>query len=331
MVPDNTPPKGRVSALIAKLKADKRLLVAPTLVFLIIVFIFVNLWSTPPDGSSVQDSSENKNSPSEKTTNENSPPDWEYNQQKLEWFVKSGTAPKCKEPFKFDTTPVDMSQITAVGLPGAYRGFSYKAHGGFRAADATGGKVDVKMPMSAYLTGITRYYEGTLGMQPELQYMLDFENDCGVAFRFDHLYALTPDLQALAERTPEPKLNDTASTPGFTFEKVSLKSGQTVATEVGFRVAKNYGFDFGVYDYRERNKISENKDWAAIHESFSAQHFHGVCWLPMLPDADAAKAEAMAKDRNNYNLSKPFNLTSDYCDFAPHQTLEFNNGQPVDG
>lgn len=265
------------------------------------------------------------------TSDKNDPPVWEYHQEKREWFVKSGTAPACKEPFIFDITPVDMSKVTAVSLPGAYRGFSYKAHGGFRMADSTAGLTEVRLPMDARFRGVTRYYESTLGQSPELQYLLDFESDCGIAFRFDHIATLTPALQAYADKTPPPKLNDTRSDPGAERISAPMKAGDVIATAVGFPKAKNYGFDFGVYDYRKPNEISKNAQWAAIHGPFSASTFHGVCWLPMLPGPDAAKAEALAKDRNNYNANKPFHLTSDYCTFAPYKTLDFNNGQPTDG
>ncbi|HYF97206.1 MAG TPA: hypothetical protein VD947_04195, partial [Patescibacteria group bacterium] len=56
---------------------------------------------------------------------------WAFDEQKLEWFAQNGKAPACKEPFKFDRTPVDISQVTGVLMPGAYRGYSYKPHGGF--------------------------------------------------------------------------------------------------------------------------------------------------------------------------------------------------------
>lgn len=258
-------------------------------------------------------------------------PVWEYNQEKLEWFVKSGAAPKCKEPLVLDMSPVDMSLVTAVGLPGAYRGYNYKPHGVFRLTDSTKGNVEVKLPMDATLKGVTRYYESTPGYPDELQYMLDFESDCGIALKFDHLYTLTPELQQIAEKTPPPKKNDTRRDPGEESISIPYKAGTVVATTVGFPAAKNYGFDFGMYDYRSRNEISKNAQWAEIHKSFSATTFHGVCWIPLLPGGDAAKAEAIAKDRRNYNSNRPFNLTSDYCSFAPNNTLKFNNGQPTDG
>lgn len=261
----------------------------------------------------------------------NGPPTWEYDMKKLAWFVKSGKATQCKDPLKFDRSPVDMSKVSAVGLPGAYRGYNYKAHGGMRLTDSTNGNVEVRLPMDTTLRSIKRYYESVPNSTDEQQYLIDFESDCGIAIRFDHILTLTPALQALAEKTPAPKKNDTSGDPNANRLNVPMKSGEVIATAVGFPKIKNYGFDFGVYDYRQRNEISRNSAWAAIHQPFSASTFHGVCWVTMLPPADAAAAEAMSKDRTRYNSSKPFNLTSDYCTFAPHKTLEFNNGQPTDG
>lgn len=254
-------------------------------------------------------------------------PTWKYNQEKLAWEFTGGKAPVCKEPLLFDAAPVDMSKVAAVGLPGAYRGFDYKAHGGFRLSTDTDGYAEISMPMDAKLMSIKRYYE--LG---ELQYLVDFETDCGIAFRFDHLHTLAPAFQEYADKTPEPKKDDTRGNPNVQPINKAFKSGDVIATRVGFPAAANYGFDFGVYDYRQRNEIAKDKKWAEIHKQYSAQHYHGVCWLPMLPAANAQRAEALAKDRTNYNSSKPFNLTSDYCtDIAPHKTLEFNNGLPTEG
>lgn len=276
-----------------------------------------------------QDTSGQNSRPENK--DKNGPLVWSYDEAGLEWYVKSGTAPSCKDPLKFDMSPVDISNVSAVGLPGAYRGFNYKAHGGFRAVESTNGELEVKMPIDAKLRNITRYYEKIPGHEYELQYLVTFENDCGIAFRFDHLHTLSPDFQALAEKTPEPKRDDTRSGSDTQSFDVTFRAGDVVATKVGFPSAKNFGFDFGVYDYRTRNVISSNATWAEIHKQFASTEFHGICWTPLLPEDDAIKAEAMAKDRSNYNTNKPFHLSSDYCDFAPYKTLDFNGGQPTDG
>ncbi len=252
---------------------------------------------------------------------------WSFDDKKLQWAPKSGTAPACEQPFTFTQTPIDLTHVTAIGMPGMYRGFSYKPHGGFRLADATNGQVDIVLPIDATLTGIKRYYEG----QPaELQYLLNFETACGIAFRLDHLYTLTPAFQKIAETTPEPKINDTRSDPNIPFTRTKFKAGDVVATAVGSPGIRNFGFDFGVYDYRQRNEISKNPAWTAIHNTYQDTEWYGVCWLTLMPKEDQATALELAN--TVVNPAQPTrNQTSDYCPNAKYKTLEFNNGQPTEG
>lgn len=247
--------------------------------------------------------------------------EWSVNFQTNEWFVEKGKAPDCKKPFTFDYAPVDMSQVMFVLLPGQYRGFNYKPHGGFSMTSST---VNVKMPMDAKLVGITRYLESP---DKALQYVMDFESDCGIAFRFDHLHALTPAFQAFADKTPAAKLDDTRSSPEDQPDPIYFKAGEAIATEVGHPDTKNYGFDFGVYDLRARNEVSKNQAWQALHQQNPSQEWYGVCWFDMLPGSDAATANALSKKVVNTN--KP-NLVSDYCP-GFKKTLEVNGGKPTDG
>lgn len=258
-------------------------------------------------------------------TKNSEPVKWAFNENKLEWFTQTGTASKCKNPFIFDQSPVDLSKILVIGMPGSFRGFSYKPHGGLRLKSLDSGKIDVKMPTDATLVGLTRYFEGN---PSELQYLLTFETDCGIAFRFDHLYKLTPALQAIAETTPKPKKDDTRSDPNLPFKRTKFKAGEVVATEVGFPRIKNFGFDFGAYDYRQRNEISKNQKWAGLHNQYQSLEWFGTCWIDQLPGADAAKAKSLAFVI--INPAKP-NVISDYCTYAPHKTLDFNDGKPTDG
>ena len=247
---------------------------------------------------------------------------WRYDESKKEYIVVSGTAPECAEPFHFDRSPIDVSLATGVGLPGSYRSSGYKPHSGFRLDDSTDGSVEVVMPIDATLVGLTRYYEGE---PAELQYLLTFETDCGIAFRFDHLYTLAPAFQAIAETTPEPRLNDTRTNPDDAPDPVKFKAGDVVATRVGFPRVKNFGFDFGAYDYRSRNEISGNAKWAAIHEQYSSLDWHGVCWIDMLPLADVDKARQLTHVQ--IDTRKPLVRISDYCKDAEYTTLDFNDGK----
>lgn len=271
-----------------------------------------------------QDTPTSKNSASSDDTG-GSEVKWAFNQKALRWSVASGTAPQCEEPFAFDVTPTALSDVIAIGMPGAYRGYNYKSHGMMRLADSTAGSTEVKMPMDATLVNITRYYEGS---PAELQYLLTFESDCGIAFRFDHLHTLTPKFQALAETTAEPKLNDTRTDPNRPFQRTKFKAEEVIATRVGFQTTKNYGFDFGVYDYRSPNEISKNTSWASLHDQNQSLDWFGRCWVTMLPGDDAAKAKQLSLQV--VNPQRP-NIISDTCTYAPYNTLDFNDGRPTDG
>lgn len=147
---------------------------------------------------------------------------WQYDQQKDEWLVAQGTAPACKEPFVFDYSPVDLRLVTNIGFPGTYRGNDYKVHGTFALGESTA----VKLPADATLSGMVRYLEGD---PAELQYKVSFEMDCGISFYFDHLRTLSPQLQALADKQPEPELNTTRVDPNNAPPRVQMKAGDIVS------------------------------------------------------------------------------------------------------
>ncbi|OGL30909.1 hypothetical protein A3F37_00510 [Candidatus Saccharibacteria bacterium RIFCSPHIGHO2_12_FULL_41_12] len=271
-----------------------------------------------------KDKSSQSSQPTSSESKNSDPVKWAFNEKELQWFTQSGKPTKCKNPFIFDQTPVDIAQVTSLLMPGSYRGYNYKPHGGFRIDNSPDGKVEVKMPIDATLVSLTRYYEGN---PSTLQYLLTFETDCGIAFRFDHLYTLAPAFQKIADTTPEPKKDDTRTDPNLPFARTKFKSGDVVATAIGFPATKNFGFDFGVYDYRSRNEISKNSKWAGIHNQYQSHEWFASCWFGMFPSNDANKIKALGKVV--VNPSKP-NIISDLCSEAPYNTLDFNNGQPTD-
>lgn len=246
---------------------------------------------------------------------------WEYNQQENEWFVAQGTAPACKEPFVFDHTPVDLHNVNNVGFPGTYRGKDYKVHGTF----ALGESSIVKLPAEATLSGMVRYLEGN---PAELQYKVNFEMDCGISFYFDHLYALSPQLQALADTLPEPRLNDTRVNPNEAPPRIIMRAGDIVATATGSHQLQRYGIDFGVIDYRKPNAISHNQKWATLHDNFKATEWYGVCWFAMLPGDDAEKAKQLSAVQ--FDTNRTAKLVSDYCTNAEYKTVDLFEGLPVD-
>ena len=192
-------------------------------------------------------------------------------------------------------TPVDLSIVTSILYPGQERGGNYKAHGGVGFDNATDNLVTVKIPLSGKITRVVRYRE--LG---EVQYLFEFEGNCGVSFRFDHLRKLTSKFEAVVNAFPikEDTRTDLVSPP------VAVTVGEVIATEVGF--LNNVSVDFGVYDMRQKNEASKDPAWASAHSQYPADSY-GICWFNSLPQADSA-AVKLLPSRDGQN-----GKTSDYC------------------
>jgi hypothetical protein len=193
-------------------------------------------------------------------------------------------------------TPVDLSMVTSILYPGQERGGNYKAHGGFGFDNATDNSVTVKIPLNGKITRVVRYKE--IG---ELQYLFEFEGDCGVSFKFDHLRKLTPKFEAVVNAFPikEDTRTDPVSPP------VPVMVGEVIATEVGF--LNNVSVDFGVYDMRQKNEASKDPAWASAHSQYPADSY-GICWFDSLPQADSVVVKSLPS-RDGSNNGK----TSDYC------------------
>jgi hypothetical protein len=208
----------------------------------------------------------------------------------------SPTAPastSCPTPLL--QTPVDLSKVTSILYPGQERGGNYKAHGGFGFDNSTDNLVAVKIPLSGKITRVVRYKE--LG---EIQYLFEFEGNCGVSFRFDHLRKLTAKFEAVVNAFPikEDTRTDPVSPP------VPVMVGEVIATEVGF--LNNVSVDFGVYDMRQKNEASKDPAWASAHSQFPADSY-GICWLNSLPQADSLAVKSLpSRDGKNGKMS-------DYC------------------
>lgn len=191
------------------------------------------------------------------------------------------------------SSPADVSLATAVLYPGQTRGSDYKAHGGLRFDGSQDNKVTVRAPMDAKLTIGSRYIE-----QGEVQILLEFSNDCGVKYRFDHLLTLSDKFQKAVDGSLPAAKPDDSRTSDFK-PAIDVKKGEVVATAVGFAKTGNVGFDFGVYDTRQQNGITKANNNLASY---------GVCWLKdWLPATDLAILVALpGGDSKN-------GKTSDYC------------------
>jgi major membrane immunogen (membrane-anchored lipoprotein) len=208
----------------------------------------------------------------------------------------AGATPSSSCPTPLLQTPVDLSKVTSILYPGQERGGNYKAHGGFGVDNATDNLLTVTIPLNGKITRVVRYKE--IG---EIQYLFEFEGDCGVSFKFDHLRKLTPKFEAIVNAFPikEDTRTDPVNPP------VPVMVGEVIATEVGF--LNNVSVDFGVYDMRQKNEASKDPAWASAHSQFPADSY-GICWFDSLPEADSAIVKSLPS-RDGSNSGQ----TSDYC------------------
>jgi hypothetical protein len=208
----------------------------------------------------------------------------------------SAASPQSACPTPLLQTPVDLSRVTSILYPGQERGGNYKAHGGFGFDNATDNSVTVKIPLDGKITRVVRYRE--IG---EVQYLFEFEGNCGVSFRFDHLRKLTAKFEAVVNAFPikEDTRTDLVNPP------VAVTVGEVIATEVGF--LNNVSVDFGVYDMRQKNEASKNPAWASAHSQFPADSY-GICWFDSLPQADSVAVKLLPSRDGTHN-----GKTSDYC------------------
>lgn len=212
-------------------------------------------------------------------------------------WMAMGTPPSCPNPLVL-TPPTNLSTVTSILYPGQTRGGQYKPHGGFRFDVALDNGQTVVAPMDAMLVDGARYIE-----QGETQYLLEFINSCGIKYRFDHLLTLSSAMQKIVDTFPSAKVDDSRTTN--VQQLVTVKTGDVIATAVGFTKTSNVAFDFGVYDLRQKNTASENANFVATHNDEQAQY--ALCWLDLLPSTDQAKLKALP------GADQVAGKTSDYC------------------
>ncbi len=203
--------------------------------------------------------------------------DWEFDGN--QWKA-STTPPACQEPIVFEQL-VDLSLVSAILYPGQVRGGDYKPHGGFVFANRLNEEIVVRAPMDARLIAGSRYIE-----QGEVQYLLFFVNSCGIAYRFDHLLTLAPEIQKVVDTLPQPVENNSQTTK---FASPSaVKKGDPIATAIGFKNTQNVTFDFGVYDLRKQNVMASDAAFAQFHADEKDQAYYAVCWLDLFPTDQVA-------------------------------------------
>jgi hypothetical protein len=194
--------------------------------------------------------------------------------------------------------PATFNNLTLVQYPGQTRDGAYKTVGTLTFTGIGNDVVEVTAPMDATVLRGSRYV-----VSGEMQYNFDFVNSCGVMYRLGHLRKLTSSLEAIANTFPETSEHDgkTSRAP----EGVTVMAGERIATSIGLQKAGKTFFDFGVYDLRTPNVLSQNTGY--IQQNGLELAGHGVCWFDWLPPSDAAKA------RNAGNAQPTAAKKNDYC------------------
>ncbi len=203
----------------------------------------------------------------------------------------AGSFETCPDPFIF-RLPVDINKVTSILYPGQVRGGDFKAHGGFRFDTSLPNRITVTAPYDAQVIAGARY-----PVNGDIQYTLDFAHPCGIRYRLGHLLTLTPKFQAIAEKFPLPKVMDSRTTQ--VTSPIKVRQGEIIATAVGLTTGGqpdalggvNTFVDWGVYDYRQKNKSAKDPAWAAAHASDTYQY--GVCWFDWISPKDRAKVLAL--------------------------------------
>lgn len=269
-----------------KTKSSKGLVVAGIvglILFVALVIIIAILTSFNKNQPSTNNQTNTTTQNTDTKTNNNStkvnsdPSSVLWSQDGKEWKAM-GSVPKCEDKITFDS-PVDLELATNILYPGQTRGGDFKAHGGFILGKSDSNEVNVTLPMGANIYQGARYIEAG-----ELQILLDFVTPCGIMFRYDHLAAVSSELQVFIDELPQPQKDDTRTTQ-FKNQKF-FQADTLIATKVGFVNTNNKSFDFGVYDLRAKNEASKDTQWANQYSNKATQAFYGVCWLNYLTTED---------------------------------------------
>lgn len=171
--------------------------------------------------------------------------------------------------------PIASNRIESVLYPGQVRGNNFKPHGGFILNGSN--EATITLPVSAKIIDGVRYIESG-----EVQYLFDFETDCGYRLRLDHLHTLSEDMQKIADQLPAP----TESSRTTRLDSDTLAAGTVVAHKIGIPNTGNTSFDFGFYDMNSQNEASKQTDWPKGMEYQNDLATHGTCWFDYLSASD---------------------------------------------
>ncbi|MCL5410840.1 MAG: hypothetical protein M1324_03220 [Patescibacteria group bacterium] len=203
---------------------------------------------------------------------------WQQNQ---DGWKAVGTPPACPEPLVLSIG--DISQATSVLYPGQMRSVGYEPTAGFRFDNTSNNAIQIQAPLDGEIVAASRFISSGSN-----QYVFDIMSPCGIMNRFDHLLEIPAKLQAIADKLPEPKENDSRSTA--INPPVSISKGEIIATKIGISENNNNFLSWTVFDFRQKNKISQEQDWAVSHPGL--YHF-AICPYQYMTAEDQAIAKKL--------------------------------------
>lgn len=193
-----------------------------------------------------------------------------------------GNVPSCPEPLEFAGV-ADLNRATSVLYPGQMRSVGYENTAGFRFDGIPNNEVTVTAPMDGEVVMAARFL-----VDGEIQYVFDILSPCGIMNRFDHLLTISPKLQEIADSLPSPKNNDNRSIP--VSPPVKISQGEVLATAVGLSKNNNTFISWTVFDFREKNKASQDPAWAENHP---VMDHYAICPFPYLSQKDQQKIKSL--------------------------------------
>ncbi|TSC65659.1 MAG: Uncharacterized protein CEO22_402 [Candidatus Berkelbacteria bacterium Gr01-1014_85] len=223
---------------------------------------------------------------------------WRFDGQN--WQGKVATGANCDDNAPLTSSlSQDLSLATARLYPGQTRGNDYKAHGGL-IFDNQRNLVRINLPVDATLYEGSRYLE-----MGEEQILIDLQTDCGWLLRFDHLAKVGPELADSIAELPAPLADQSQTHP---IDPVRLQAGTLIASEIGFKKLNRTTVDFGLYNLKQKNQVSQTANWQKEHSELQQLGAHGVCWFDYLIPADQALVNKLPAG------DSAAGALSDYCE-----------------
>ena len=219
-----------------------------------------------------------------------------------EWSPSS-TPPNCG-PLEdmFNVLPIDIAVIdefTPPGRPGG-NGSYYISHGHLRSHNTPHDQITVKFPAEGFsLYAVNRRLENysvdeeTFSTNEE-QIKLEFHHPCGIKIMIDHIAQITDRWSEIIKNVPV-LLDDSRGTfmpDGQYF----VESGEVLGYAIGH--STNTYLDFGVYDLRRKNDLSEmlERDF----NEYAATAVHGICWVDLFGSETQKLLEGKAVSSSDF-------------------------------